>query len=127
MAQADVDAPREAVVVDDVVDLAAVAVEFFAVGGLRFPILGRDVFALPVEEVDAFRFVVDGVQFLFNPLPALEDPAGIRTEGDYVAEGFEFAGFVDEDYTVTFAVAFNGRGEAGESGADAELGEDRIR
>ena len=62
--------------------------------------------------------MADGVQLGFHSWPAFEDTACVWLEAYDVAEGFEFRKRIKDDDGVASAVAFDGGGEAGETGAD---------
>jgi hypothetical protein len=71
-AQADIDSTGSSIVEDNMVEFAAVAIKFLAVGYFLVPVLGRNVGAVPVTEDDAFALMINGIQLCFNVLPALE-------------------------------------------------------
>ena len=126
LTETNVDATVERMLVDDLVNFAAVTIELLAVGHFLIPVLGRDVGAVPVLEDETLALVVDGIKGLFDPFPALEDAAGVGREADDVAESLQGGGFVEEGDVVAFAVTLDGCGEAGKPRANSEMGVKRV-
>jgi hypothetical protein len=71
-------------------------------------------------EAELVVLVDERVQRVEHAGPAGKEAGRVLAERDDVAEGEEGGGLFEEGHPVAFAVAFDGGGEAGESGADYE-------
>ncbi len=82
--------------------------------------LSGDEAAGPVVEVELLALVDQRLDGVAHAGPAVKEARRVLAERYDVAERGEHGGFLEEDDAVALAVAFDGRGEACEAGADDE-------
>ena len=117
VAEAHVDAARDGVAEDDVVQLAAVAVDHGAPpAALVGPRLGGDVAAGPVAEVDGAGLVDQRVELRHDARPRGEDARRVLPEADDVPQRLQRGGLLEQHDRVALAVALDRRREPCEAG-----------